>query len=80
MIIYFNNTEFPTKSKFRDYIKNLIKNEIGICDSLKSTKYWNQIDELMKRHPEYNEKVRNMKDVIIRYSFFNNIAVFNYIK
>ena len=47
MIIYFNNTEFPTKSKFRDYIKNLIKNEIGICDSLKSTKYWNQIEELM---------------------------------
>ncbi len=75
MIIYFNNTEFPTKSKFRDYIKNLIKNEIGVCDSLKSTKYWNQIEELMKRHPEYNEKVRNMKDVIIRYSFFNNIEL-----
>ena len=75
MIIYFNNTEFPTKSKFRDYIKNLIKNEIGICDSLKSTKYWNEILELMKRHHEYDDKIKDMKDVIIRYSFFNNIEL-----
>jgi 5-methylcytosine-specific restriction endonuclease McrA len=75
MIINFNGIDFATKKIFSDYIKNLIKNEIGICNSLKSTKYWNQIEELLKRHPEYNEKISNMKDVIIRYSFFNNIEL-----
>jgi hypothetical protein len=75
MIINFNNKNYNTKREFSNYIKNLIKNEIGICNSLKSTKYWNEILELMKRHPEYNDKIKNMKDVIIRYSFFNNIEL-----
>lgn len=72
MIIYFNNKEYKTKKEFKSYIQNLIKNEIGLCDSLKSTKYWDEILELMKRHPDYNEKIKDMEDVIIRKSFYGN--------
>jgi len=75
MRIYFYGMEFSTKRKFKEYIKNLIKNEIGICDGLKNTKYWNEIQELMQRHPEYEDKTKDLKDVIVRYSFFNNIEL-----
>ena len=75
MLVYFNNKEFETKKKFEEYIKDLIKNKIGLCESLKSTEYWEEILEFMKRHSEYDEKTKDLKDVIIRESLWGNIEL-----
>lgn len=75
MVIYFNDKEYKTKKAFKEYIQNLIKNEIGLCDSLKSTKYWNEILKLMSRHPEFDDKTKDLKDVMIRNSMYGNIEL-----
>ena len=75
MKIYFYNREFDTKKEFQIYIKDLVKNKIGICNSVKSTKYWSEIYELMKRHTEFQEKTKNLKDVIVRKSLYGNIEL-----
>lgn len=75
MEIYFNNIIFRTKKQFENYIKDLIKNKIGICDSLKNTEYWSMILELSMRHPDWVKKSSNMKDMIIRKSEWGNIEM-----
>ena len=65
--ITFMDTIYPTQGSFKKYVENLIYNEIDICDDIKN-KYPSQYNILIKvleRHPDYDEKSKNMCNIKI---------------
>lgn len=65
--ITFMDTIYPTQASFKKYVENLIYNEIDICDDIKN-KYPSQYNILIKvleRHPDYDEKSKNMCNIKI---------------
>jgi hypothetical protein len=60
-----NGIHYNSKTKFGEYCKDLIYNRIGECDSVKdkSEDLFNEVLILLKRHPRYEEKIKNMKDI-----------------
>jgi len=65
--IFHNGINYETKTKFEEYCKELIYNRIGKCNSVKnkSIDLFNELDILLKRHPEYEVHTNNMKDIKI---------------
>lgn len=55
------NNIFNTQKDALQHVRELITN-IGICDSVKDTLYFTNIQELVKNHPDYLSKCKNLKD------------------
>ena len=74
--ITFMDTTYPTQSAFEKYVKNLIYNEIGICYDIKNTSplQYDILIELLKRHPDYDEKCKNMCNLKIVGDTLNKAA------
>jgi len=67
-IIFLDKT-YKTQGEFESFVKNLIYNNIGICDDIKNMhpSHYITLIEVLKRHPDYISKIQNMcKIKIIR--------------
>ena len=65
--VYFLNKTYPTQKKFEEFVRNFIYEEIGICYDIKN-KYpdkYKILIEILKRHPEFNSKTENMRNIKI---------------
>ena len=65
--VVFLDNNYKTQGDFEKYVKKLIYEEIGVCHDVKNTypdKYIILI-ELLKRHPEFNSKSKNMSNIKI---------------
>lgn len=65
--IRFLDTTYKTQSDFETYVKNIIYNEIGICNDVKKdypSRYTTLI-EILKRHPEFISKTQNLSNIKI---------------
>jgi hypothetical protein len=60
-VIFLGKT-YKTQSEFELFVKNLIYNDIGICDDIKNTypSHYNTLIEILKRHPDFTSKTQNM--------------------
>lgn len=74
MKVYHNGYEYYSKQLFSEYVKDLIYNKIGLTNSVKNTKYFNELDTLLMRHPQYKEKTEGMIDYIITLNDLNRKA------
>jgi hypothetical protein len=71
--IIFNGIEFEKLGDFEKYVKILIYDKIGYCDSVKLEKnaFYDELNLLLKRHPEYITKTEKMIDFKISYDLLN---------
>jgi hypothetical protein len=60
--VIFLGTIYKTQSEFELFIKNLIYNDIGICNDIKNIypSHYNTLIEILKRHPDFTSKTQNM--------------------
>ena len=74
--ITFMDTTYPTQGAFEKYVKNLIYNEIGICYDIKNKSHsqYKILIELLERHPDYDEKSKNMCNLKIVRDTLNKSA------
>ncbi len=76
-IITFLGKEYKTQKEFEQFVKNLIYNEIGNCEDIKK-KYpvkYEILIEVLKRHPEYQLKIKNMIKIKIEKDTLNKSAL-----
>ena len=71
-IIFLEKT-YNTQKEFENYVKNLIYKDIGICNDIKNRKpyLYNNLIELLKRHPEYISKSKDMINIKIQQNNLN---------
>ena len=65
-IIFLDKT-YNTQSDFEAFVKNLIYNDIGICNDIKNMYplHYITLIEILKRHPEFISKTLNMYNIKI---------------
>jgi len=63
--VKFGNRSFPSQKEAKAYVSNLVNNEIGFCDSVRTFKpeYFEPLDDILKNHPNYEEKSSKMTDI-----------------
>ena len=68
---------FKFLKDFELYVKDLIYNKIGLCHSVRQTDYFNDLHELLLRHPMADEKLEGMTDLCIeKNSYGQGYAVY----
>jgi len=75
--ITFLNVKYKTQGEFEKFVKKIIYNDIGLCNDIKNTnkdKYYKLI-EILKRHPEFNSKTKNMCNIKIANDTLNKKAL-----
>lgn len=74
--IIVDNISFPSVIALTSYTREIIK-KIGVCNSIKNydIQYFNFLYELFKRHPDYNIKIIDFKDITITNNFLNKNAL-----
>ena len=75
--VVFLDNNYKTQRDFEQYVKKLIYEEIGVCHDIKNTypdKYIILI-QLLKRHPEFNSKSKNMCNIKIINDVLNKNAL-----
>jgi len=63
-IIFLDKT-YKSQGEFEVFVRNLIYNEIGLCDDIKNKRpaHYNTLNEVLKRHPNYHAKTENMRNL-----------------
>ena len=53
---------FKSQKEFKIYVKQIIYDEIGICNDIKNTypDLYNILINILERHPEFESKTQNM--------------------
>lgn len=76
-LILFLDQTFPTQKSFEHYVKNLIYNNIGECDDIESKhpEHYKVLIEVLKRHPRYIDKTKNMSKLKIIKNKLNTKAL-----
>lgn len=61
---------FCSLKSLKEYVKKII-NEIGLCENIKDEypNYYIFFIKLFERHPNYNTKVQNLKNIKIRFNY-----------
>lgn len=74
-IIFLEKT-YKTQGEFEAFVKNIIYNEIGICNDIKNTYpcHYNTLIEILKRHPDFISKTQNMCNIKIVRDTLNSNA------
>lgn len=75
--IYHDGKKYKTQKEFEIFVKNLIYNEIGICNDIKNIypyKY-KKLIKILQRHPEFNSKSKNICNLIIIKNKLNRNAL-----
>lgn len=59
--IIFEDASFPSIKKFEEYVRDLIYTKIGLCNDVKN-KYlhYETLVNILKRHPDFDEKTKDM--------------------
>jgi len=59
--------KFKTKKELKEYTKNIIYDKVGITSSIKNNypQYWDFFIYLFSGHYDYNNKIKDMDDIII---------------
>ena len=75
--VHHNGITYRTKKMFTEYCNDLIYNKIGLCDSVrgKSEDLFYELNELLQRHPDYERKTKNMKDIKIVRNVMNKAGL-----
>jgi hypothetical protein len=75
--INFRGMLFNKQTDFEQYIKDLIYHKIGFCKSVKMLKpeFMDEIMDLLQRHPEFEEKIKDMNDIKIIFDLLNKKAL-----
>ena len=65
-IIFLDKT-YKTQGEFEAYVKNLIYNEIGMCNDIQNIypSHYISLIEILKRHPDFVSKTQNMCNIKI---------------
>ena len=74
--VTFLNTEYKTQGEFGNFVKNFIE-EIGICNDVKNVykdKY-SILIKILERHPNWNSKSENMRNIKISRNVLNKKAL-----
>lgn len=80
MCYNIGNNTFKTQQIAKNYVRNLL-NDIGVCKSIKNTLYYDEIYELVKRHPNFESKCKDIKDFeVIRNNLNKKGLAINIIK
>lgn len=63
--IVFRGHTYKTQTEFESYVRKLLYEKICSCNSIKNDKpqCYEEIIDLLKRHPAYDEKIKNMSDI-----------------
>jgi hypothetical protein len=72
MQVICNNITYKTKKEFAIYVRNLIYMVIGVCDDVAKHKNYFELLEVLKRHPDFEEKMDNLKTMRIQKESFND--------
>lgn len=66
LIIFLDKT-YKTQCEFEVFVKNLIYNDIGICNDIKNIypSHYITLIEILKRHPDFISKTQNMCNITI---------------
>jgi 5-methylcytosine-specific restriction endonuclease McrA len=66
-IIIFLEKTYKTQGEFETFVKNIIYNDIGICNDIKNKNphHYNILIEILKRHPDFFSKTQNMYNIKI---------------
>lgn len=64
------NKRFKYFKDFEKYVKDLIYNKIGECRSVRNTEYFNDLHELLLRHPMADEKLKDFHDFSIEPNYY----------
>jgi hypothetical protein len=70
-------SKFKTKKALKEHFQNLI-HKIGLCESIlkEHSEHYDEFIELFERHPKYDEKCKNIKDIMIRKNpVYNNLEL-----
>ena len=72
--VTFLNTVFESQTEYRKYVKKIIYNDIGICNDIKNTypDLYKILIEILKRHPDFNSKSKNMCNIKIIHNKIND--------
>ena len=74
-VVVLNDKKFISLKKFEEYVKNIIYDKIGLCSDIKlQSEYYDDLIEILKRHPEFEEKTKNMKTLKIERDSCNKKA------
>jgi hypothetical protein len=49
---------YKSKKDFKEYADKLIYKNIGVCENIKDNSYYQELLDLLKRHPEYKKKLK----------------------
>lgn len=65
--IIFSGKTYKTQGEFESYVKKLIYTDIGVCNDIKNIHpyHFNTLIELLKRHPDFICKTKNMCNIKI---------------
>ena len=80
MLVICNNIIYKTQKDFKAYARNLIYKDIGICENVLSHNKYADLLGILKRHPDFEVKMKNMKLIKIQQEPFqkgNQIVIIN---
>jgi len=65
-VIFLDKT-YTTQGKFELFVKKIIYDDIGLCNDVKNTRKteYPTLIEILKRHPDFDSKTRNMCNIKI---------------
>tara|TARA_Y100000590_G_C15531696_1_gene943434 strand:- start:140 stop:820 length:681 start_codon:yes stop_codon:yes gene_type:complete len=66
---------YKSKKDFKEYANELIYKKIGICENIKSNIYYDELLDLLKRHPNYKTKTEYMINLAIRRGQLNKSSL-----
>jgi len=66
---------YKSKKDFKEYADKLIYKNIGVCENIKDNSYYQELLDLLKRHPDYKTKTKNMMNLAIRINKLNKSSL-----
>ena len=75
--IEFLGKIYKTQGEFRTFVKNVIYKDIGICSDIKNKypSHYITLLEILKRHPDFIHKTKNMSNIKILRDKLNTTAL-----
>ena len=73
--VYHRDIIYKSKKDFKEYANELIYINIGICENIKDNIYYDELLDLLKRHPNYKTKTEYMINLAIRKGQLNKSSL-----
>jgi hypothetical protein len=73
--IIHRGINYKSQSTFKEYANELIYKKIGLCENIKDHIYYDELLDLLKRHPNYKTKTEYMVNLAIRKNKLNKSSL-----